>query len=672
MKLICLLAFLSLLALSPILQAQESILLESAEDAIVDAPVNQLAPINFRNNFDTDNIPFSADCDPSEGQCAYGIFNNALEIQASVNEEQLGLNDAFVTGTISFQNRTDSFGVNAAISSRSRSNINGFAAVALTGTLYNDTEAGGINGGRGGDVEARIRIDAFPDGANRILAELIRRPAQGGTERLSVFNGENRFFFDIDVQLDTTYILDIEFDRDNSQITFSVGGEEFETIVETISIATPILIPSRNNQFIQAGLFGLRSPLIGRGIGRVSEIRAGGTSYNFTGSAPLLAYQFENAGQNQIPASTFRFDNGQIMLTHDSTIQNRGDARLVHEGTTDYVEVTFEITSESNFVSGGTINTRISATPFRDITGNFSVFDETGIVFADLRMEINGTNDFVFLTCAFRSNNSNNSEGSELIAMNPNFNDPNLSLNCRRFALTPQLDTQYTGSVALNREARTMTFRVQQTNDESVSEEFVFDLPGDVFPLTRNFAGIRTQSRGGSNVVALVDSMAFAPEDSSVPLEASSVLITRDISTAVNAGSNATNLIGAGANTTPDINTPPVVNTVPDIPSSPDTGTTPVIDNNSGVDTEADTSPLPETDNSPAVEIDPTELTGNTDATAENVLDELAVSSGVSGGGCSIGNGDPDPLLPLLVTISTLFMFLRRRTEDTETMRLCC
>jgi len=51
MKLICLLAFLSLLALSPILQAQESILLESAEDAIVDAPVNQLAPINFRNNF---------------------------------------------------------------------------------------------------------------------------------------------------------------------------------------------------------------------------------------------------------------------------------------------------------------------------------------------------------------------------------------------------------------------------------------------------------------------------------------------------------------------------------------------------------------------------------------------------------------------------------------------
>lgn len=635
----CAILFVGSLVLSHSLHAQDSILLQSTEDASVDAPFDQLAPINFRNDFDTDNIPVSADCDPSNGLCAFGIFDNALEIQAGINEEQLGLNNAFVLGTVSYQNRTDSFGVTAAVSSRSRTNVNGFAGVTLTGTLYNDSEAGGINGGRGGDVEARMRIDAFPDGSNRILAELTRRSVQGETERLPVFNGEDRFFFDIDVQLDTIYSLDINFNRDSSDITFSVGGETFETIVETINIDTPLLTPSRNNQFIQAGLFGLSSPVIGRGIGRISEIRAGGTSYNFTGSTPVLAYTFDNVEENQIPASTFEFDNGQIMLTHDSTIQNRGDARVTHEGITDYVEATFEISSDSNFVSGGTINTQINATPFRDLAGNFSALDETGLVFADLRMEINGTNDFVFLTCAFRSNNSFFSEGSELIAMNPDFNDPDLGLNCRRFDLEPQLDTQYTGSVALNREMLTLTFRVQQTDDESVSEEFVFNLPGDVFPVTRNFAGIRTQSRGGSNVVAFVDSIAFAPEGSSVPVDMSSVLLTRDITSAVNGGSNAANLIGTDVNTTTI--TTLTVDTTPTVDDTPDTGTTPAVD-----------------------------TTPDTDATANNVLDEITAASGISGGGCTIGGGAPDPLLSLLAAASVLFTFLRRHTRVKRQIKL--
>jgi len=498
---LCMLPFVVALVSPQYLPAQESIVLESAEDARVDAPFDQLAPINFRNEFDTDNVPFSADCTPSTGQCAFGIFDNALEMQSSINEQELESNGSFVLANISYQNRSDSFGVNAALSSRSRSDPNGFPVFTLTGTLYNDTESGGVNGGREGDVEARFRIDAFTSGSNRIIAELRRRQANGGTQRQPVFvGGEDRFTFDIDVQLDTTYILDISFNRDSGEVSFSVGGDGFETIVETISIDTVMLTPSRNTQAIQTGVFGNEAPgqAVGRGIARISEIRAGGTTYSFTDSSPTLITQFQSS-RNQIPASTFQFDNGRVILTHDSNIQSTGDARITHEGPTDYVEATFEISSASSFVDGGTARAEVAATLFRDLEGDFSIFDETGTVFAGMRMEVNGTNDFGFEACAFRSNDSGFTEGSELIAMNQDFNNPDVNLNCRRFELVPQLDTPYTASLAINREMGLLTFRIQQSDNDAVSEEFVFNVPGDTFPVARSFGGIRTQTRNGTD-----------------------------------------------------------------------------------------------------------------------------------------------------------------------------
>lgn len=629
---LCMLPFVVALVSPQYLPAQESIVLESAEDARVDAPFDQLAPINFRNEFDTDNVPFSADCTPSTGQCAFGIFDNALEMQSSINEQELESNGSFVLANISYQNRSDSFGVNAALSSRSRSDPNGFPVFTLTGTLYNDTESGGVNGGREGDVEARFRIDAFTSGSNRIIAELRRRQANGGTQRQPVFvGGEDRFTFDIDVQLDTTYILDISFNRDSGEVSFSVGGDGFETIVETISIDTVMLTPSRNTQAIQTGVFGNEAPgqAVGRGIARISEIRAGGTTYSFTDSSPTLITQFQSS-RNQIPASTFQFDNGRVILTHDSNIQSTGDARITHEGPTDYVEATFEISSASSFVDGGTARAEVAATLFRDLEGDFSIFDETGTVFAGMRMEVNGTNDFGFEACAFRSNDSGFTEGSELIAMNQDFNNPDVNLNCRRFELVPQLDTPYTASLAINREMGLLTFRIQQSDNDAVSEEFVFNVPGDTFPVARSFGGIRTQTRNGSRLMTFVDSMAFAPEGSSVPVDTSSALITRDITNEVNAGTNAANLIAMGVDPTPEVEAP------------------------------ADTDATPDTD---------TDTASDTDATADtdDLVEEVTTSGG--GGGCTIGTSEPDPLLPLLAMGSLLFVFMRRRSRTITTNR---
>ena len=119
----------------------------------------------------------------------------------------------------------------------------------------------------------------------------------------------------------------------------------------------------------------------------------------------------------------------------------------------------------------------------------------------------------------------------------------------------------------------------------------------------------------------------------------SSVLLTRDITSAVNGGSNAANLIGTDVNTTTI--TTLTVDTTPTVDDTPDTGTTPAVD-----------------------------TTPDTDATANNVLDEITAASGISGGGCTIGGGAPDPLLSLLAAASVLFTFLRRHTRVKRQIKL--
>lgn len=641
LRLLCISTFALTCLISPIaysqgqsVQSTPSIILESRDEAAVDAPFDFFGPINFINDFTSDSVPFAAWRDPfTNGQSAYGIFDGALEIQSSVNEVDEGGDDRFTLTGMTFIRRTDSYGVDVAISSRSRTNTDGFPVFLLSGTLYNDTQAGGGgNDGREGDIEARLRIDAFPDGNNRIIAELRRRDDNGSRVRIPFPNGEDVFRFTLDVQLDTTYSLNIDFDRTNGQIAFSVGGEGFETIVETVNIETPILTPSRDSQFLAIGLFdlGTGGPVVGRSIARISEIRAGGAMYNFSENAPTLVGQIDFG--NTVASNT-ELEEGRLRLTHDSNIASSGDARVALNGHTDYVGATFEIASNSTQVDGGEIRAQVSSTLYKDIAGDFDMFDETGDVLASLRAVARGTESPIFEVCAFRSNDPDFNQGSELISMNADFFQTG---NCGQMNITPQFDTPYVTSIALDRENSTITYRVQELNNAAVSDEFVFNITSEIFPVSRSFAGYRAQSRGGSSIESFLSSLSFAPQGSAVPLDMSNTLLTGDITAAVNAGTNSANVVAEEM--------------------APD---------NTTDDTDATDSEMPD---STADTTDTDLPDDNADTVADNLVEEVTGTSG-GGGGCTIGgSGSKDPLLPLLAISAMLTLLLRRINIRTKSV----
>ena len=207
-----------------------------------------------------------------------------------------------------------------------------------------------------------------------------------------------------------------------------------------------------------------------------------------------------------------------MRLEADGTLTSGRDPRITALGASDYVGASIELSSESVVAADGRVLVGVSGSMYNDLPGGvIEDGNNEGLVFAAIRITAEGDERFVQY-CAFRGNNSDFSDETELLGGDPD--------NCPRFATVPEFDTGYPAFIKLDRTASTLTFGF---NGETV----VYNITTPINNV-RPFHGVRARTTDDSKVVAWADDLSFA--ENPVPLAESASALVQDVSASVTDG----------------------------------------------------------------------------------------------------------------------------------------
>lgn len=391
--------------------------------------------------------------------------------------------------------------------------------IQIRAVFFNDTQDFGFND-QEGDMEAVISLRVQGDGRRRLRIDLRRRDESGSTgdDLLDSDNEAVRAIESILPALDQQYRIALYLDRENSVLRFEVDDLSYE-----YPVATPFQ-PARLRTLVSVNHRGSS----GVAVGKVHAIKTDAVDQNFSLIPPTFAPYYPQ-WNTQRPGRDISVVDERVRFEADGNTTSGRDPGIETIAASDYVGATIELSSESVIAAEGRVHVEVHGILYNDLPDGAVDDSNEGRVFTTVRLTAEGDGARYVQYCAYRSNDANFDDTSELFGGDPD--------KCPRFDITPELDTAYQAFVSLNREAATLTVGFN-------GETKVYNIPTSINN-TRPFNGVRARTSDGSTVVAYADDLAFA--ENPVPLEDSSTALVQDVSEASDTGiSSGTSSGGSG------------------------------------------------------------------------------------------------------------------------------
>lgn len=392
----------------------------------------------------------------------------------------------------------------------------GRAAGQLEISLYNELADGGVDG-RIGDVSALLIAEVRADGRSSVEYCLFRVIDADGNNEGGLADGEFCRFLPIRFEIGMPLRVAVSLDRNAGTVTFRAN--EFGAVEP---VEGPIFNHSDQFTVISASPRDLATSVLSIDEIRNSstaltdtEINAGATeptpfppiqteatvedssiAFPFTISEPidfvddfsqptaLLSFDPDRRDNELSGEYGIAFIDNGLMI---EAAEPGGDdccstGRLRVQDRTDFLSARVLISSDSRIPVEGRASSsiRIEGTWYND-TQDFGFDDRGGDVHVQSNIQINGNGAREASFCFSRDTGDGNNEDLNLFDGG----------NCGFFDVLPEFDTEYELSIALDREAATMTFTL---DDESQ----VIDLVGPVFEAERSDRAVSVQHRGNS------------------------------------------------------------------------------------------------------------------------------------------------------------------------------
>ena len=386
---------------------------------------------------------------------------------------------------------TDSLAITASIDpTTTLTDADSLAYLSVDARLYNSLTDGGIesvNGNFYGDVSIGVSAGVAGDGNSGIFA-CVNRETETGSEPVAISaDGNHCFDFDnLSVTVGTPITIGYAFDRATGVLSVTAEGRS-----ETATLPSPYFASSFNETSIQLKAEN-EAPLT---VARITSITTDSGSTDFSGSTPVVdryeAFFFDS--NNPGSASVI---NGRARMFAVSADGNYSATEVIPQQSTDYLEAVLTLSSESDLgVNDGVIDARLESEWFNNSQdGGFD--GRTGDVRAilELRAQTDGRRSVQY--CLIRSEDADFNNQSGIL---------DDGRTCETFPTRIELDTPYRVSMALDREAATMSYRFE-------GFEHVQPISMGVFAPSRTPRGdARGSANNGASVVAYIDDLRTAP-----------------------------------------------------------------------------------------------------------------------------------------------------------------
>ena len=574
-------------------------------DSTLSAPLPAEAPaLDFVDNFSNPSVAhYGVETNQNEGIYGVSAVDGAIRLESVL----IGDVDCCSDVRLKSAGRSDSVSARVSLSSDIRLPLDrdAHARIGLSSQLWNTTQDYGFDDNIG-DVRVRLYLELRGDGERVARACTDVQIGGNDNESLDLFDGDNCIKFNAFESLDTEYTLSMSVNRETSMLRVSVNDEVVEVSTNGAAYQPAEQLIEINNRHEASS---------GRAVGLVHSLSTDNFNDDFAGTVPIIApYRPLYATQNR--GTTIEVVDGRLVLQHDSEFGDENAPRFVSANPSDYVAATVEISSESR-VGEGRLDAGVGGHMYNDIADG-GVNGGEGAVYAITSLVVNDEGESFVEYCAFRSNNSDFSDNTQIIGDDPE--------NCPRFAEPLMMDTPYRVSVALDRERGVIVYGV---NDETAEHTITTGL----FTPFNYYQGVRANAKGGSAVVAYADDLAYSAD--AVPLAESRALI----------GSNAGTDTGGttGNETSGDTGGTTGTETSGDSGGTTGTETSGDTGGNTGTGTAGDAG----------------STTGDSIDDPSTVSDSKSSSSGIFG--CSIGGGSGGLHVPLLMLIFLAARLFRRR-----------
>lgn len=440
-------------------------------------------PLTFIDDFSTDTSVLGLE-QWGESDSSITYTDGAVELQVHTNRDP---NDGGGATAFDIRSVSDTIVVVGALSSDSSTGPGNRNEVSLDieATIFNDTTDGGT-GEQTGDIQAKIRILVEGNGRRRIQAEYRRRSADGSTDRLEVFpDGEDRYNFDgLVPEFDKFYTMTLKLDRANQQFIYSVDDK-------SVSVPIPggIFEAAANRVQVRAYQQGAS----GRAEIRLHSIEVDDQLFDFQQSAPVLA-PYRPRYSDEVAGVDTTVVNGRLRMEADGRLNAGRDPQMRIRGRSSFVGADIELSGESVVAADESAFVGVSGQLYSEIDNSDD--DNTGTVFSAIRIKLDGDGTRYVERCAWRSNDESFDNVDELIGGDPDG-------ECTRFDITPELDTAYPASIALDESAKTLTFKF-------ADETLVYNITSDIVSELQGSNGVRARTGDNSKVVAFADNLAFS------------------------------------------------------------------------------------------------------------------------------------------------------------------
>lgn len=452
-------------------------------DSSIAFPYSETAPLDFVDDFSSDTSLLSFDPNEDRTDAGIAFIDGALQIEAALTDSD----DCCGDGQLRIQESTDFIAARVSLLSDSRLPVDrdARALVRIEGTWYNDTQDGGFND-RGGDVYVQMRIYARGDGQREAQFCFDRQTGSGDNEPLSVVDGQNCGEFDTVPEFDTEYDMSVALDRAAQTMTFT-----FDSETRTVDLGGTVFQESRSEKAINVQHEGAS----GRAVGRIHSLTTDSGTIDIAADMPLIGpyrphYSTQNAGRDVF------VEDGRLRIEVDSSVTEDNQPRFVSENPSEYVSAVLEISSESA-LADGFVNMDVGGHMYNDIMagGVGDNRNNEGAVYGLTRMVISADGEDYIEYCAFRSNNSDFSDATELLGDDGE--------TCPRFTAVPALDTPVQLVVAIDRSRGVLQFAAGEETAE-------YTIATGIFTPHNYFNGVRVRAGGGSRLVGYADDLAYS------------------------------------------------------------------------------------------------------------------------------------------------------------------
>lgn len=345
--------------------------------------------------------------------------------------------------------------------------------------LYNDTSADNCIGNISVSLSSRLRRGQYG-----VLAGAWRSTSEDCSEGQDypMFNGEAFATLpDITPQVGTSNRLQISLDRTNSQLIFSVDGQDF-----SYPISTPIFDPYGDFFVVEAKAEDGATAVV-----RIDEFGDENGAIDLSDPDKLGRYKLSSSQPTSV-------ENGELRLEANSTGGRVDNRFAIDISEQRYIKAQLRLSNESVIGTEGAVVGRAGGSLYYAAEAPPND-DSTGQVFAVSQLLAREDGTRIAEYCAWQALNSDFSE--ELYVL-----DGADDTGCRSFNITPEFDTNYTMGVWLDDANQQIVFTL---DSEVIRHDITTPISSD-----DNLFDMRLQSRAigvGSKAVVYVDNLRMDP-----------------------------------------------------------------------------------------------------------------------------------------------------------------